>query len=502
MQKILTIALMPLLILLFCLPANAQETEKGRAYYDFGVFAHEDGDYKDAEENFRKALEFDPNNPFYNHYLGKTYLETERYQKAMTYFMKAWQTDANIPELKYDVAMLHYKTSDYAKATDLFKTVAAENSSDVLASYYAGISLYKQKQYKAASEYLLRSAEKSPSLRTNAYYHAGICCQKMGKTEKAVKLFQQVRDEADAGELRENATRWLQAIHKKQESLQPLSLRLRLGYRYDDNVRLSDQLSDQHAEGDDSAAVAYFLGRYNFINGKEFKMGAGYSHHQTWHSDLDEYDVTASIFSLYMKYYLDSVSFGLTWLPAYYWVDADSYLRRHQIKPEMVWQATESLTTRLSYSYYNDEYFENSGRDADIHDVSLDVYYSLLDKRMYLFGGMSYASNSASDPDRIAAQLSNYTRLKTTLGLAAKLPWNLELTLTGKYYDKQYDNTDPAKGLKREDDKYVGSVSLSRKLFYDWLGILGEFSYSKNDSTIPRREYERNMATLSLTAEY
>jgi len=52
MQKVLNLCLITLFVSL-PLPAEAQE-EKGRAYYDFGVFAYEDGDYGDAGKKFLK----------------------------------------------------------------------------------------------------------------------------------------------------------------------------------------------------------------------------------------------------------------------------------------------------------------------------------------------------------------------------------------------------------------------------------------------------------------
>ncbi len=76
------------------------EGEEGRAYYDLGVFAYEDGDYEDAENNLTKALEFNPFNPFYNHYLGKTYLKKERYQEAENYLTIAWKISPDIPGLR------------------------------------------------------------------------------------------------------------------------------------------------------------------------------------------------------------------------------------------------------------------------------------------------------------------------------------------------------------------------------------------------------------------
>ncbi len=184
----------------------------GRAYYDFGVFAYEDGDYEDAEKNLKKALEFDPDNPFYNHYLGRTYLKMERYQETENYLNKAWEVNPDIPGLKYDLAFLNYKIPNYSMAVDLFTGIAKEDPSNVLAFYYAGVNLYKQKSYKKAVDYFISASEKSPTIKANGYYYAGICYQKMGKMEEAVEKLEYVKEHANSESLQKNAQKWLRAI--------------------------------------------------------------------------------------------------------------------------------------------------------------------------------------------------------------------------------------------------------------------------------------------------
>ena len=158
-------AIFGILFILLLASVTYAEEEGGRAYYDFGIFAYEDKEYEDAEKNFKKALEFSPNNPFYNHYLGKVYLKTGRYQEAEDYLKRAWKVNREISGLKYDIAFLNYKTSNYLKAADLFKEIVKEDPSNVLASYHAGISLYKQRKYKKALEYFIGAAEGSPDSR-------------------------------------------------------------------------------------------------------------------------------------------------------------------------------------------------------------------------------------------------------------------------------------------------------------------------------------------------
>jgi tetratricopeptide (TPR) repeat protein len=495
MQRALSFILVVLFVFLVFLPARAEE-EGGRGYFDLGVFAYEDGDYQNAESYLKKALELSPDNPYYNHYMGKTYLKTEEYKAAEQYFSRAWKLDSEISGLKYDRAMLNYKTSKYSMASDLFTEIVNEDPSNVLAQYHAGVSLLKQRKYDKALDPLLAAAEMSPTIKANGFYYAGACYWEMGKADKAVEKFEYVRDHADSEMLRENALTWLRTIEEEKKARKPYSLYLNVGYGYDSNVTLDPLDEDVFSDEDDYFTRIHFSGKYNVINRKDLVLGAGYSHYQSWYNDLEEYDLTGSLFNVYAKYRLRPFTLGLSYLPSYYWLDQDSYLRRHKVKPEVVWEWKDSLSTVLSYSYSDNEYFQDEGWSGDRHEGYLNVYYSILDKVGYLFGGIGYEDNDASSPDQ------DYGWLKTRAGVFFHLPWELELDIRGRYQNKQYDNVDSFYGVEREDDKYFGAVSLARKLFYQWLAMAAEFNYTKNNSNISAYEYDKYVGALYLRARY
>jgi len=494
MQKSLSFVSIVLIFLFVILPANAQE-EKGGAYYDLGVFAYEDEDYEGAEKNFIKALEFNSENPTYNHFLGKTYLKMERYDEAITYFDKARALNPDMPNLKYDTAFLFYKMSDYVKAADLFSAIVTNDPSNILAAYYAAISYYNLDRPQQALDYFIAAAEKSPSVKDNGYYYAGICYHKIGEVEKAVEKFEYVRDNADSSQLRKDAVKWLQAIESQKEALKPYSLYLKVGYQYDDNVILESLDQDEASNKDDYATVVYFSGRYDLVNQPDYKIGAGYNHYQTWYDDLNEFDLTASTGNFYVTYLLKPLTVGLSYLPTYFWVDDESYLMRHQLRPEVVWRVDDNISTRFAYSYYRNNYMQNDRRDGHTHEGLLDAYY-IINKKGVLFAGAGYEDNNASHLDE------SYNQWKATLGISYGLFWELNLNLTVRYYNKKYDNVNSTYNVTRDDDKSHGTVSLSRNFFYDWLGIVAEYGHSDNDSNISVYSYKRNVTTLSLTAQY
>jgi tetratricopeptide (TPR) repeat protein len=484
------------IIFLSCSLCFAQEEEKGRGYYDLGVFAYEDKDYTDAERNLKMALEINPDNALYRHFMGKIYLKMERYDDAMTHLSFAWEKDPDISGLKYDVAQANYHTQNYLIAGDLFQEIAEENPENVLAHYYAGISLYKEEQYDRALNHFNIASDKSPIIKTNGYYYAGICYLKMGLYNEAIEKLEFVRDHAPTESLRENSIKWLEAINKQKKALRPYSLYAKVGIRYDSNVRLEPDDEDRFTDEDDFMTIGYFSGNYNLLRRDNYVAGLGYRHYQTRHKDLNTYDLTASIFNIHGRYANDPFGIILSYLPHFYWLDSDRYIRRHQFKTEMIYNVSEDIQARFSYSYYSNNYLQDNNRDGHSNDVSIEVYYTLGDRMGYLFGGMDFEDRSTFHPDH------SYREWEVNGGISIRVPWEMILKLTGKYSDRDYDNTDSRYLVSRDDGKYNSSISVSRKLYYEWLSVVGELDYTKRDSNISGYDYTRRTATLSLTARF
>ena len=487
--------LLIILTMLFVCPSVHGE-DAGRAYYDLGVFAYEDGDYEGAERNFKKALNLDSGNASYHHYLGKTYIKSNRLREGEDHLRRAWTLNPQTPGLRYDIGLLDYRLERYRESAEALSQVATEEPSNVLAQYYAGISLHKAERHAEAIRYLLAASEMSPTIKANGYYHTGISYLKLGDFDKAAEKMQYAKEHGETESLRQYASQWLEEINKRKVAAKPYSLYVKLGYQYDSNVRLEPLDLDLHAKKSDYATVAYMYGRYDLLQRQDWTLGVGYSHYQTWYKELTQYNLVGSVPNFYTRYKVGNVILGMSYLPTYYWLESDSYLMRHQLMPEVMWQINDRLLGRVSYSYYRDNYMLDNGRDGHTNDGFMDVYYAIFDKKSYLFGGIGFEDRNATHPDRY------YSGVKMRAGIFADLGWGFSLDLVGRYYEENYDNVDSFYGAKREDSRYVGSVALSKRLFRDWLAIVAEFEYTKNDSNIRDYEYDRKVTTLSLTARF
>ena len=497
MQKMLSVCVVILSVLAVFPPVTASGSS-GNTYFDLGVFAYEGGKYEEALGNFNQALATGADKGLVYHYLGKTYLAMEKYDDASYYLDWASKMNPELPGLTYDRAMLSYRLSQYAAAGELFMKVVDREPANVLARYYAGICLFKQEQYNDALPFFIAAGEQSPTLKGSCSYYAGICYAKVGDSPRALAQFRNVSAATDDELLKKYAASWLELYEAREKAKveKPYELYGKVGVQYDSNVVLEPVNADIYANDDDFAIVGYFSGTYDLLAKDAWRGGVGYTHYQTGYSRLSEYAVIGSIGQMYVNYRAHPFTFSLSYLPQYYWVDADSFLMRHQIRPEILWNVNDRVITRLTASHYKNNHFEDNGRDGNTVEASFDAFYRLGEQGSYLLGGIAYEKENAENNNY------DYGEYRLKLGITMVFPSDVQVSAVAKYFKKMYDNEDTLFGVKREDNRYQGSFSVEKKLCYDWLFVAGDFSLTKNESNIDNFTYKRNVTTLSLVARY
>ncbi len=485
-----------LILFLLFLSCSAFAEQKGAAYYDVGIFAYEEGDYEAAEKNFKKALENNPKNPEYHHYLGKTHIKTENFKEANEELNVAWRYKSELEGLKYDMAFVQYRLGAYPAAANLFTEEVKENPENVLAAYYIGICRFKQYLYAEALDHFMKVSEQNPSIRANGYYHAGMCHMRLNNPEKAIEMFSWVAENAEPGDLKANAEQVLNAARMRSKSLPEVTLYLKLGIQHDDNVALEPIDEDIFADEGDFGVTAYFSGKYQFFDRSNITSGVGYAHYQSRQFELTEYNLAGSIPNFYIKYQHKPLTFGFSYFPSFYWLDADSYMIRQQLKTDMFWKINETFSSSLTLNYYGENNFINIDRTGQVRELLADLFYRFPDKKILLSAGIGLNHNSTAGTDY------NYAGFQTNLGFIWNLPHEFVLSASGKINFKKYQYVDSGYHEKRDDTKYDFSSSLSRPIVYDWLRGIFEYRYTENDSDFPIYSYRSNKVALSLSAVY
>lgn len=482
----------------FCGIAHA---DSGAVYYDLAVFSFEAGDFQEAEKFLTKALSERPDDAYVHFYLARTHLKQERLTEAEQMFHSAWALDPDIPDLAYDMGMLYQKMEKHDQALASFETVLAEDPAHVTALYHAGTSRFMLGQYQGAIDYLVRASDLSESVRPAAAYYAGICHFRLSEFDQALSKFDYAASAADTITLRQDAENWARITRVQLGRDKPWRLYARAGWLYDDNVQLAPLDSDRFTEESDDAGVLFFSGRYVMTGTDALDFGIGYSHYQTFYRDFDDYNLIGCIPEVFSEYRLDRVTFGLAYIPAYYWVDVESYLMQHQARPEIRYRLTDNDEIGFAYSYARNNYFSDSRRDGHAHEFTLNYLRGLETVNGYLFCTAGYQDNTASHPDEY------FTEMFGRAGVYASFFERFGFRVQGEYNDKNYDNRDSFHRVKREDARYGASAMLSWKSPAEWLEVSMEYTHTRNDSNIAVLgkdiyDYRRNTVGLFLAADF
>lgn len=476
-----------------CGTANA---DSGAVYYDLAVFSYESGDYQEAEKFLVKALSERPDDAYVRFYLARTYLKQSRYADAEPLFHSAWALDPDIPGLAYEMGILYQKMEKHDQALAAFEAVLAEDPTHVTALFHAGVSRFMLGQYRGAVDYLTRASELNESVRPTAAYYAGICHFRLSEFDQALPKFDYAASVADTLTLRQDAEQWARITRLRLGRDKPWHLYAKAGWLYDDNVQLAPLDSDRFTEESDSAGVLFFSGRYAMAASDGLDFGIGYSHYQTFYRDFDDYNLIGGIGEIFSECRMDRFTLGIAYLPAYYWVDTDSYLMQHLIRPGIRYRLTDIDEIGFSYGYARNNYFEDARRDGHADEFAMDYLHGLDVIDGYLFCGAGYLDNTASHRDEY------FTEATLRVGLSMGFFERFRFRVQGDYNDKNYDYRDSFHRVKREDARYGAAAALAWRSPADWLEISLEYNHTRNDSNIADYDYQRNTVGLFATADF
>jgi len=472
--------------------------QQGNGLFDMGVFAFGERDLKSALENFKAALKYEPKNPFYLHFIGKTYMELERYLLAQKYFNKAYKINPSLFELDFDMAMLQFKMKNYELAGRMFVEIIKNDilNENIQEHYYAGFCLYMQQQYENALYYFNKAGNMNKSLKDTCDLYSGICYYKIRNFVKSKQIIAELKNKSSSIKIQESAEKWHKIIQNNNKKFKPYSLYSKLSFMHDDNVSV---ISPYLAAGDedDFLLQGFFSGKYYFYNSNLYQTGCGYSQFLSIHNDKSEYDMTGSTFDLYFRYDINPLMIGFNYQPAYYWLDNTKYMSSNKLKTYLTWKLISNMIFRIAYSYSMNHYFDEHERNGHNHELNLMSYYSFMKNTCKIFGNVIFEENHPV--------LNEYQHelVKFKLGylFQIKPPLDLTVSLTGKYQKRNYEHVDSTFQIKRDDNSIGFEFSTSRKI-YDKIWASLEYSYTRNNSNINYYDYRKNTVGLSLTMKY
>ncbi len=171
--------------------------EKAGAYYNAGVAAQFLGKLKEAEEQYKKAIEVNPKYAVVHNNYAILLYELNRKEEAEEHFKKAIEVNPKHVSAHYNYAILLYELNRKEEAEEHFKKAIEVNPKYADAHYNYAILLYELNRKEEAEEHYKKAIEINPEFLLALYNYANILREKrqLLKAEENVRKVLQIDPE-------------------------------------------------------------------------------------------------------------------------------------------------------------------------------------------------------------------------------------------------------------------------------------------------------------------
>lgn len=274
------------------------------------------------------------------------------------------------------------------------------------------------------------------------------------------------------------------------------SLYVDSGFSLNDNVAINEL--DLMSGNGDVAAKFSAKARYKQGLGDHTKIDLSYKFSQTLYEDFTDFDLQSQLITARLEHDAGKQKYGVNYSRAKSDLGGDDFLNLHQISPFTSRFIGKKSYIRGTYSYTRKEIDDVEDRDADTHKVSADVYYFLDGLRQYFILGYAYGDeNAGADPFDYNLHQGRAKFIQKTEMFGKPI----EMSAAWRYEDRDYNNVTPSISEVRQDKRHRATFTLSLPLTRNVYG-LAKYEYSDFSSNLPSSDFNRNVVSLSIGAEF
>ncbi len=434
------------------------------------------GQFKPAEENFRQAIELDPENRDYHYKYGVTLYRNEKFNEALVALKVAKVAPAVEMERDYFMGLVHFRLSELDNALEKFKTVAKSSQPNLApsAEFYAGVVYFSQEKYLEAKT----SFETVIDTSTDA------------------NMDKQAEDYIDRIAAAE-------AFKKMQEN--KFTVMGVVGAMYDSNVLLSpDNATGTATDTADFRLLTILNLQYRPIYNERNEFSTSAMANLT-NSIKDESAAADPFIYTLQAPYSRSTKLGdkglkLTFTPGYelLYLDPSSTGTKQRsqasyyLSTDANFVMSKDWISILTLEYRDDNSYDASSTGPENLDAERYTLRStqmfLLEKKRSLLPSVGYAQNSASGKNKI------YNRIDLGVTYVSPLPWETNGSVGLSAYQMKYGSAE----TPRTDTNYTLTLGLTKPI-YSWMTWGMNGTYTKNGSNISANEYTKYMVMTTAT---
>jgi tetratricopeptide (TPR) repeat protein len=175
-------------------PANV--SRKARKWSERGMLALQMGKLKDAEKNFRRAVNEAPDDAHVNYLLGAVLLKEKDLEPAAQSWQRAIELDARNAPALMGLAGLRFEQKDYLGAADLLQRAIAVNSNRWRAHWLLANTRLMQGQYEQALTEAQLAVNLSQNSAPDATLVLGEALGELGRYHEAAMVLRRLLEQA------------------------------------------------------------------------------------------------------------------------------------------------------------------------------------------------------------------------------------------------------------------------------------------------------------------
>lgn len=398
-----------------------------------------------------------------------------------------------------------FEEGKFDEACELLDAILTEEYDPQL-TFLKGQCKFNKKDYATAAflyELMLDKNTNLPRVRLEL----ARALTSMGKTRKAKQEYEKVLELDLPEQVKKNILKRMNNIDYKQKWGGIFSF----GYLYDSNVNAAPAdpnimafgipmtLESEFTEKDDSAAtVSISVGRFfNAPLADEWRVD--FYGNLLGYNSMDEYSTYSLGTSIGPNYY-GEYQWAFPVSIDYTWQDGKETSCAVAFSPSVGITLKKGLllTSRLQIQEIND--FRDTDEANGLALMWSNNMKLQLSPSQVIEWGATLVDNNANDYD-----YNRYVSESLNLGYYADCKQYFRFSLLPTYTRLRYDDPDPVdSGEKRTDNRYAISANIYRDMtvFNRTITPVLSYTYTKNDSNIDRRDYERNQTSLMIRIEF
>lgn len=282
------------------------------------------------------------------------------------------------------------------------------------------------------------------------------------------------------------------------------------GAEYDSNLNV-DELDQSSGKSDQ----ALLLGAGAEASGQpldNLTLTGTYDFSSRNYETNESFDQDIHLASVDLSYDIDSVTLGASHHYSYATLDSESFLDYNRTSVYLGKLIDDDTYVRASLLNKRKSFADNDARDARAQGINLESYFFLNQGSTLFVIGLEGEDENANSEAFDYQMLAGRTRLRHRFDVSGhENTLQLGLRYEAREYDEEISSSeDPlvpvvGSGSTSSDTRSdrIASVDLSYAVaLTDWLTTKAKLERIDNRSTLDSADYDKNIASLSLRAEF